>query len=176
MGFGNFQAGHRRRPSIAEIVCAAQYAGKRRNSACSRQGDQTEQEYGMKKISQTSVFRLTAAVMAGSLLLVLQGCSSIPRPEGEMASANTALISAENQDAALHAPVAMDRAKDKLRRAKQAMQDEDYAEARRLADEALADAEYAQAFTSKTRVEQALSDMQTSIEVLQNEISRGQGN
>src|SRR6056297_3292017 len=123
-----------------------------------------------------NAWRLGASVVLVGALLLAQGCSSTPRPEAEMASASTAVFSAENQDAELHAPVAMDRAKEKLRRAKQAMQDEEYAEARRLSEQAQADAEYAQAFTSKTRVEQALSDMQSSIDVLQSEISRGQRN
>lgn len=44
-------------------------------------------------------------------------------------SARTAVVSAENNEAAAHAPVPMDRAKEKLRRAQVAMQQKDYAEA-----------------------------------------------
>ncbi|WP_339638556.1 DUF4398 domain-containing protein [uncultured Haliea sp.] len=120
--------------------------------------------------------RIAAAVFAGSVLVLAQGCSSTPRPEAEMASASTALTSAENNEAALHAPVAMDRAKEKLRRAQRAMDEKDYAEAKRLSDEAAADAEYAQAFASKTRVETALRELEASIEALRSEIERGQRN
>jgi len=128
------------------------------------------------KLTQPQLWRVTATALAASTLLLVQGCSSTPRPEAELASASTALVSAENQDAAMHAPVAMDRAKEKLRRAKQAMDEEDYAEAKRLSDEAAADAEFAQAFTSKTRAETALSELESSIEALRSEIERGQRN
>jgi hypothetical protein len=70
----------------------------------------------------------------------------------------------------------MDRAKDKLRRAQKAMEQKDYNEARRLSEEARADAEYAQAATSNARAQSALKDMQASIDALRGEVSRGQAN
>ncbi|WP_084638841.1 DUF4398 domain-containing protein [Haliea salexigens] len=127
-------------------------------------------------LTQPRWWRLAAPVFAGSVLMMVQGCSSTPRPEGELASARTAVVSAENNEAAAHAPVPMDRAKEKLRRAQLAMQQKDYAEAKRLSDEAAADAEYAQAFASKTRAETALSELESSIEALRSEIERSQRN
>ena len=113
-------------------------------------------------LTQPRWWRFAAPVFAGSVLMMVQGCSSTPRPEGELASARTAVVSAENNEAAAHAPVPM--------------QQKDYAEAKRLSDEAAADAEYAQAFASKTRAETALSELESSIEALRSEIERSQRN
>ncbi|MCB1841370.1 MAG: DUF4398 domain-containing protein [Halioglobus sp.] len=130
----------------------------------------------MMKNIQSPLWRPAMALLAGSVLLLTQACSSTPRPEAEIAGASTALVSAQNQDAAQYAPVAMDRAKDKLRRAQKAMEQKDYNEARRLSEEARADAEYAQAATSNARAQSALKDMQASIDALRGEVSRGQAN
>lgn len=124
----------------------------------------------------TTRFRLPRLQAAVSLcgLLLLSGCSSTPVPDAEIAGARAALTSAENMGATPHAPVEMDRAKEKLRRAEQAMRKEDYNEAKRLADEAQADAELAQALTGKAEAEQAVREMEISIEVLREEIMRSQ--
>ena len=92
----------------------------------------------------------------------------------EMSGAQAALVSAENEDANQYAPVPMDRARDKLRRAEQARLKGNYAEAKRLAEEAQADAELAQAIANKSEAETALREMEISIEVLREEIMRGQ--
>ena len=73
-----------------------------------------------------------------------------------------------------YAPVEMDQARNKLRRAEKAMRQEDYNEAKRLADEAQADAELALALTGKAEAEQAVHEMEISIEVLREEIMRSQ--
>jgi hypothetical protein len=62
-----------------------------------------------------------------------------------MSAAQTAVTSAEQADAAQHAPSDLDRARDKLIRAQAAMQEDDNTEARRLAEEALVDARLAEA-------------------------------
>ena len=114
-----------------------------------------------------------AALLCG-LAFLLPGCSSTPVPDAEIAGARAALMSAENQGSTPYAPVEMDRARDKLRRAEQALQKKDYNEAKRLADEAQADAELAQALTGKAEAEQAVREMEISIEVLREEIMRSQ--
>ena len=130
----------------------------------------------MMRKCRFSLRSITAVMLVGGTLALTQGCSSTPRPDAEVAGASAALMSAESSEATLYAPVPMDRAKDKLRRAQQAIERKDFDEARRLSEEAQADAELAHAITSKTRAQTALSDLETSIEMLRSEILRGQQN
>lgn len=128
----------------------------------------------MMTIARTRRPRPEMALVLGSLLVLVSGCSSTPVPKAEIAGAQAALVSAENQGATPYAPVEMDRARNKLRRAEKAMRQEDYNEAKRLADEAQADAELALALTGKAEAEQAVREMEISIEVLREEIMRSQ--
>jgi len=127
----------------------------------------------MIKIARTRLVYLGIAVSLGGVIILASGCASTPVPEAEIAGARAALTSAENQGSTPYAPVEMDRAREKLRRAEQAMRQKDYNEARRLAEESQADAELAQALTGKAEAEQAVREMEISIEVLREEISRG---
>jgi ribosomal protein S6 len=102
----------------------------------------------------------------------LIGCSSTPEPVAEMAAAKTSLVAADNADTTKHAPVAIDRAKQKLKRAETAIAKEEYEEAKRLAEEAQADAELAHAIASKTEAEKAVKELENSIQVLREEILR----
>ena len=103
---------------------------------------------------------------------ILAGCSSVPEPVAEMASARTAVRSVQDTDAARLSPVLLDRAKTKLQRAESAMRNEDYAEARRLAEEALADAELARAQADAMMATRNAEELEKSIKVLRSEIDR----
>ena len=89
---------------------------------------------------------------AGLVLGTLAACGGVPAPVAEMSAAQTAVTSAEEAKAAEYAPSELDRARDKLIRAQAAMQEEENEEARRLAEQALADARLAEA---KARAEAA---------------------
>lgn len=128
----------------------------------------------MMNIASTGLPWLKMAALLGSIVILVSGCSSTPIPEAEIAGARAALVGAENQGATPYAAVEMDRARSKLRRAEQALRQKDYHEAKRLADEAQADAELAQALTGKAQAEQAVKEMEISIEVLREEIMRSQ--
>lgn len=113
-----------------------------------------------------------AALCSALTLAFVAGCSSTAQPIAEMAAAKTAMLAAEGENTQLHAPVAMDRARQKMRRAEVAMAQEDYATARRLAEEAQADAELAQAISSTSGVQTAVKELEDSIEMLREEITR----
>jgi hypothetical protein len=102
----------------------------------------------------------------------LIGCSSTPEPIAEMAAAKTSLVAADNAETTKYAPVAIDRAKQKLKRAETAIAKEEYDEAKRLAEEAQADADLAQAIATKTEAEMAVKELENSIQVLREEIMR----
>ena len=105
-------------------------------------------------------------------IVILTGCSSVPEPVAEMASARTAVRSVQDTDAAELSPVLLDRAKTKTQRAESAMRDENYAEARRLAEEALADAELARAQADALIATRNAEELEESIKVLRGEIDR----
>ena len=101
-----------------------------------------------------------------SLVLITGGCSSVPKPVGEMASAGTAISGAESSGASKYAPVELERATSKLQRAEEAVKKENYAEATRYADEALADANLARAKADAAKTKRAAGEMEDSINLL----------
>lgn len=102
----------------------------------------------------------------------LTGCSSVPEPVGELASARTAIRSTEGSGASTLAPVELDRAQTKLTRAETAAADKKYDVARRLAEEATADADLAAAKANAVKAERGADELEKSISVLRSEIDR----
>jgi hypothetical protein len=100
------------------------------------------------------------------------GCASTPAPVAELASARTAIDSAQASEAQTLAPVPLDRARTKLARAEKAMQSGDNEEAQRLAEEALADAQLAVAKAEAERAKAAAQEMEASVRILRDEIER----
>jgi Domain of unknown function (DUF4398) len=123
-------------------------------------------------ISRTSSHpMLGAAALAGFLLLgacATQG----PPPVANLAVAHTSFNQAEAAGAAQYAPVEFATARDKLARADAAMRDERYNDARRLTDEAAADADVAERRTRAIKAEGAAVQLQRSNAVLGNELDR----
>lgn len=115
--------------------------------------------------------RATWAVLATTL--ALGACSSAPPPREEMAVARTTVnrvTAAPNTAAA--APVELQSARDKLASAERAMANQDYTQARRLAEQAQVDARLAEAKTQAMRGEQAVQEVQGSIRALNEELQR----
>ncbi len=117
-----------------------------------------------------------------SLLLVLlltsvilfAGCSSVPKPIGEMASAKAQIETAVTNEAGKFAAVELDRAKSKLRRAERAVVEEEYLTAKQLADEARSDAKLAAAKANATRAKQSAQEMKDTVQTMEREIDRVQ--
>jgi hypothetical protein len=76
---------------------------------------------------------LTAAL---ALVLALAGCAGENVPEAQLARAQLAVDRAVAAQAGTHAPTEFARAQSQLRAAREAIDEEDYTEARRLADQA----------------------------------------
>jgi chromosome segregation ATPase len=115
----------------------------------------------------TSVF--TAAVAAAAL----SACASTPAPVGELATARATIDRAE-QPAARFAPSHLLAAQQKLTRAQAAFEREDYDIARRLAQQAEADAQLALAIAESSQARESLTRVQSGIHTLQQELSRTQ--
>jgi flagellar motility protein MotE (MotC chaperone) len=109
-------------------------------------------------------------VLVASAVIALAACASAPEPKEQMAVANSAVDNATGN--AAEAPAELSTARDKLARANVAMARKDYVEARRLADEAAADAALAQATARTARSSRALTEVRESIQQLQTQLNR----
>ena len=103
--------------------------------------------------------RLTAA----AALLLLVACASAPPPVQEMADAGRALQAAAAADAESLAPAAFDKARQKLEAAKTALQAGEHLRAHRLAEQALVDAEVAQAAADAEKAARAAAALRAQI-------------
>lgn len=113
--------------------------------------------------------------MAITLALSCTACASAPDiPERQMASAETSIEFAEQNDAREFGPAALERAKTQLDQAEIAVANEEYELALRLAERAELDAELALAQTNHEKARLALQEIQESIQTLRREIARNQ--
>ena len=112
-------------------------------------------------------------MMIGAGLVVgLAACASDPAPEAELAAAEVAVDEAEEANAPARASGPYELARDKLDRAREAMEDGENLEARRLAEQALVDAQLAEAQARSEVARQNAEELRASIETLQDELAR----
>lgn len=113
------------------------------------------------------------APLAAVVPLILVACTSTPPPVAEISAAQTAVTAAEQANAAQHAPADLDRARDKVLRAQAAVQEDENERARRLAEQALADARLAEAKSRADIAQQNADQVQSSINALRSEAGSG---
>ena len=115
-----------------------------------------------------------SATVPFALLLGVSGCATVPAPPVEQMAVSRSAVEqvSSSPNVADAAPVEMQLARQKLERAQRAMNDKDYALARRMAEEAEVDARVAEARASSARGERAWKEVQESIRALQDEINR----
>src|ERR1044071_7009813 len=105
-------------------------------------------------------------------LLAAAGCSTARRPTAQMAKADLAIHDADKSDAPALAPLELRRARDKYEQAKRALDDDRYDRARRLAEQALVDAELAQAKADAEKAQRSTRQTRDSIDTLRREADR----
>ncbi len=105
----------------------------------------------------------------------MAACSSIPAPTTDVALSDSAVKDAELAGAREYAPLELRRANEKLANANNAMHEEDYVAAKRWSNEALVDAELAEAksYSEKSRI--ALQELRNNIDLMRKEIAHAQG-
>jgi outer membrane PBP1 activator LpoA protein len=101
--------------------------------------------------------------------ILLAACSSVPPPQEQLAAADLAVREAEEAEAGAHAAVPLRKAQDKLEQARAAVQAKEHLAARRLAEQALVDAQRAEAEASAAAAGATLEEMQRSLEDLRRE-------
>lgn len=111
-------------------------------------------------------------IIGAGVAVGLAACASDPVPEAELAAAEVAVDQAEQANAPAQAPGPYELARDKLERARDAMADDENAEARRLAEQALVDAQLAEAQARSEVARQNAAELRASIETLQDELAR----
>jgi chromosome segregation ATPase len=103
--------------------------------------------------------RLAAVLM----LAVLAACTTVPAPVQELAEAEHAVQAASASDAMTLAPAEVDKARRKLEAARSALRAQDHTLARRLAEQAVVDAELAQITARAEETERAAAAIETQI-------------
>jgi len=100
------------------------------------------------------------------------GCSTVAPPKEQLAAAELAVQQANKSKAPQYSPLELRMAMDKLDEAKRAMNKKEYTVARRLAEEALVDAQVAEAKAASEDARRAASDLRQSLETLRREAER----
>jgi hypothetical protein len=122
-------------------------------------------------MKRTGSIRKLFVVVLGLSILWLSGCSGFAASSRQKISeGDKALIEAKGSNATVNAPVELKAAEDKLREAKAAFDKEDYNNADRLAEQALADVDYARTKGTTQKVKKEAEEIRQNIETLRQEI------
>ena len=120
-------------------------------------------------MSANSLFTL----LAGAVCLSVAACASVPPPNDHLAVGRKAVERASGTpEVVALAPVEIERARAKIAAAERAMAQRDYDAARRLADEAEADARAAEARALSVKNERALAEVNEALRALRDELAR----
>ena len=116
---------------------------------------------------------LVKACLVTLFVVVLAGCAGkAPAPDNQVSLATQSIAQAQSSGAVEFAPVELNSARDKLSRAKLAMGKEENIKARRLAEEAMVDANLAEAKARSAKSQKIVDELKESIRVLQQEMNR----
>ncbi|MGE8498399.1 MAG: DUF4398 domain-containing protein [Pseudomonas sp.] len=121
---------------------------------------------------RTTLHSWKLAALAIGSTLVLAGCASNP-PTEQLAVSQSAVNNAVSAGGTEFAAVEMKAAQDKLKQAELQMHEENYEEAKRLAEQAEWDARVAERKTQAAKAEKALQNAQQGIQDLREESLRG---
>jgi hypothetical protein len=118
-------------------------------------------------VSKTAVLRFV--LLCG--VVGLSSCASKPPPETltQLSQAELAVKQADKSKAPEYARLELYTAREQLASAQQAMQRKDYAEARRMAERALVNAQLAETMGEAVQTRQAATELRHSVEALRRE-------
>lgn len=124
----------------------------------------------MKPISKFRWSRRMSGI--GLAAVLIGGCASIPAPTEQVAASKTAVSNAASAGGNEYASANMREAQDKLERAVQAMAEQDYQDARLLAEQAEVDAQLAASKARAAKAQEAAVTVLEDSRVLREEIDR----
>jgi Domain of unknown function (DUF4398) len=102
-------------------------------------------------------------------------CATVTPPTDTINAADRAIVEATQADAEPHARLEMHLAREHVEKARVAVKEERYAEARELAEKALVEAELAEAKANSVRAQRNVREIRDHIATLQREIERESG-
>ncbi|MDT8384343.1 MAG: DUF4398 domain-containing protein [Gammaproteobacteria bacterium] len=109
--------------------------------------------------------------IAGITLLMI-GCASMPPPTEQIAVSKATVARAASVGGNEYAPVELKTATEKMNAAEQAMADEDYVKAKRLAEQAQVDAKLAETKAALAKAQLAVKNAEESNRILREEFER----
>jgi len=109
------------------------------------------------------------------LLLITGACATTNPPTQQLTETETVIRQADQIGAGDYAPLEIRQARQKLEQARAAYNDEDYAKAARLAEQAKVDAELAQIKTLSGKAQLAVNELRESIRLLEEELGKRDG-
>ncbi len=119
---------------------------------------------------------LTFAAMTILLIFFASACAGIDKGpvQQNIAKAEAAIQDAQGRRARSHAPLQLKLAEEKLAEARTEFENKNYQRANWLAEEAIADANLAEAKAQSASTQQTLQQLQDTIQSLQQEMQRKQ--
>ncbi|MGH8478539.1 MAG: DUF4398 domain-containing protein [Gammaproteobacteria bacterium] len=115
-----------------------------------------------------AIIQRAVLIPIGSLLTVVGGCAGAPSTD-TVSPAEIAVNRAIAAKAGEHAPLELRLAQENLEAARQAMNDEEYEQARRLAEAAQADARLAEVKAQSETAREQAREIQATIDTLRQE-------
>lgn len=106
------------------------------------------------------------------IAMFMTGCANMSPPTEQMAVSKATVIRAASVGGNEYAPLELESATKKMNAAEQAMADEDYVKAKRLAEQAEVDAKLAETKAALAKAEMAVRNAEESNRVLREEIDR----
>lgn len=114
----------------------------------------------------------TVALASLAMASLIAGCASVPPPTEQLAVSKAALNSATSAGGNEYAPISLRSAVLKMDAAERAMTQQEYLQARQLAEQAQVDAQLAAATARAAKAQKAASELGESNRVLREEIDR----
>lgn len=110
--------------------------------------------------------------IASVVTLSMLGCAGVEPPIAQMAVAKTTIANAESAGGNEFAGLEMRAAQEKFEQARRAMEKEQYAEAKLLAEQAQADARLAEKKSQSAKAQKAAAVIEEDLRILREEINR----
>ena len=114
--------------------------------------------------------KLTSTALALIVVGGVAGCSTMEPPKAEISKARSYIDAAEQDEADRYAAIALNRAKDRMSQAQEAMDREDFEQAKFLAEKALVDARLASATAQTEKMREALEEVNSGLKSLNSEL------
>lgn len=119
-----------------------------------------------------SMNAIKSSLLMSSVLALVTGCASVAPPREQVGAAEAGVRQANATKASQYAPTELRMASDKLAQAQTAMHEEKYDKARRLAEEALVEAQLAESKARTAEAQQTARNMREAINSLRRETER----